>query len=156
MFLSDSYVKGMCPECEYEEANGDQCDKCGKLLNTTELVSPKCTLCGGSPENRDSVHLFLKLGTLQPELEDFIEKQSAAGKWGNNTKTITSTWLKQGLRSRCITRDLQWGTPVPLDNFRHKVFYVWFDAPIGYISITAGQLDNWRDWWQNKDQVEMY
>lgn len=140
MFLSDRYVNGTCPLCQYEDANGDQCDKCGKLLNPVELVEPKCALCSHSPENKNSKHLFLKLGKLQPELEEFIGSKEVEGDWGNNTKTITHTWLKQGLKSRCITRDLKWGTQVPLEEYKDKVFYVWFDAPIGYISITAEYL----------------
>lgn len=125
-----------------------QCDKCGKLLNSHELIDPKCKLCSSRPEPKSSAHLFLDLPKIEPTLRRWIDQQSVAGAWTQNSVNITQSWLKGGLRPRCITRDLRWGTPVPLDGYRDKVFYVWFDAPIGYISITAAYTADWKMWWK--------
>ena len=148
-FLADRYVTGTCPKCAYEDARGDQCDACGSLLNPTELKNPKCALTGSTPVVKSTNHVFLNLGMLQERLAEYIETSSSAGGWSSNCMAVTKAWLDQGLKSRCISRDLKWGTPVPLDGFRDKVFYVWFDAPIGYISITAGYCgDDWKAWWK--------
>jgi methionyl-tRNA synthetase len=96
------------------------------------------------------------LPQIQPELEKWISSASNTGFWSNNSKTTTSAWLKTGLKPRCITRDLKWGTPVPLEEFKDKVFYVWFDAPIGYISITANYTEGWEKWWKNPSEVKLY
>jgi len=156
-FLADRFVEGTCPDpaCAYDDARGDQCDKCGKLVNATELVNPKCKLCKSSPVVRLSKHLFLDLQKLQPELAAWFEKQSVKGEWSDNAINITEAWLKLGLKPRCITRDLKWGTPVPKLGFEDKVFYVWFDAPIGYISITACYTPEWKQWWKNPENVEL-
>lgn len=98
-------------------------------------------------------HLFLDLPKLEGRLEAWLERTLATGDWTANARHITRTWLRDGLKPRCITRDLTWGTPVPLDGFRDKVFYVWFDAPIGYLSITANYTDQWERWWKNPQQV---
>lgn len=155
-FLADRYVEGICPHCKYNDARGDQCDACGKLLNATDLIEPRCKLDGNAPITKDSKHLFLDLGKLQPEIEKAFKKSSTEGKWSSNGVTITQSWLKEGLRPRCITRDLKWGTPVPLEGFEDKVFYVWFDAPIGYPSITANYTDEWEKWWKNPKNVKLY
>lgn len=155
IFLADRYIEGVCPHCGYENAKGDQCESCGKLLNPEELKSPKCALCGNTPEFRETEHLFLDLEKLKPELEAWFDEASKKGGWSNNAIKITKGWLEQGLKKRCITRDLSWGVKVPLQGFESKVFYVWFDAPIGYISITANKYDNWKDWWQS-DDVDLY
>ncbi|KAI8144458.1 tRNA synthetases class I (M)-domain-containing protein [Fennellomyces sp. T-0311] len=155
-FLADRYVEGICPSCKYNDARGDQCDACGKLLNATELESPRCKLDGTAPITRDSKHLFLNLDTLQPDIEKFNERVNTEGKWSANGVHITQSWLKEGLRPRCITRDLKWGTPVPLAGFESKVFYVWFDACIGYPSITANYTDDWEKWWKNPKNVKLY
>ncbi|ORX60728.1 methionyl-tRNA synthetase [Hesseltinella vesiculosa] len=155
-FLADRYVEGECPNCKYEDARGDQCDACGRLLNATELVKPRCKLDGNTPITRDSRHLFLNLEKLQSGIEAFVEKSTVEGKWSSNGVNITHSWLKEGLHPRCITRDLKWGTPVPLAGFEDKVFYVWFDACIGYPSITANYTDDWEKWWKNPDQVKLY
>ncbi|KAI7902765.1 tRNA synthetases class I (M)-domain-containing protein [Cokeromyces recurvatus] len=155
-FLADRYVEGICPHCKYDDARGDQCDACGKLLNATELVKPRCKLDGNTPITRESNHLFLDLGKLQPEIEKAFKKSSTEGKWSANGINITQSWLKEGLKPRCITRDLKWGTPVPLEGYENKVFYVWFDAPIGYPSITANYTDEWEKWWKNPDNVKLY
>ncbi|KAJ1941196.1 methionine--tRNA ligase mes1, partial [Linderina pennispora] len=155
-FLADRYVEGVCPYCSYEDARGDQCDKCGKLINAVDLIEPRCKLDSNRPVVRDSKHLFLDLEKLQPQCEEFVRKSSEAGQWSQNGVTITNTWLKEGLKPRCITRDLKWGVPVPLEGFDSKVFYVWFDACVGYPSITANYTDDWEKWWKNPDNVKLY
>lgn len=104
-------------------------------------------------ELRTSKHLFLDLPKLEPALREWVTKSSAGGTWTDNAVGVTEAWLKKGLAPRCITRDLKWGTPVPHPDFSDKVFYVWFDAPIGYISITATYTPEWKQWWLNPDQV---
>ncbi|XP_064330642.1 methionine--tRNA ligase, cytoplasmic isoform X3 [Phalacrocorax carbo] len=155
-FLADRFVEGTCPFCSYEEARGDQCDKCGKLINAVELKNPQCKLCKGIPVVKPTQHLFLDLPKLEERLEPWLEQSWATGDWTANARYITRSWIRDGLKPRCITRDLRWGTPVPLDGFRDKVFYVWFDAPIGYLSITANYTDQWERWWKNPQQVELY
>ncbi|XP_033115540.1 methionine--tRNA ligase, cytoplasmic-like [Anneissia japonica] len=155
-YLADRFVEGTCPLCNYEDARGDQCDKCGKLINATELKKPRCKVCSNSPVIRSSKHLFLDLPKLQPTLEKFLNKSTSEGDWTHNAKLITNSWVRDGLKPRCITRDLKWGTPVPLEGFKDKVFYVWFDAPIGYPSITANYTDDWQKWWKNPEEVELY
>ncbi|KAK2516029.1 Mars isoform B [Columba livia] len=155
-FLADRFVEGTCPFCNYEEARGDQCDKCGKLINAVELKNPQCKLCGGVPVVKTTQHLFLDLPKLQERLEPWLEQSLATGDWTANARYITRSWIRDGLKPRCITRDLKWGTPVPLDGFQDKVFYVWFDAPIGYLSITANYTEQWERWWKNPQQVELY
>uniref|UniRef100_A0A8C0AZN8 Methionine--tRNA ligase, cytoplasmic n=2 Tax=Buteo TaxID=30396 RepID=A0A8C0AZN8_9AVES len=155
-FLADRFVEGTCPFCSYEEARGDQCDKCGKLINAVELKNPQCKLCRGVPVVKPTQHLFLDLPKLEEQLEPWLEQSWATGDWTANARYITRSWIRDGLKPRCITRDLKWGTPVPLDGFRDKVFYVWFDAPIGYLSITANYTDQWERWWKNPQQVELY
>ncbi|KAI8323309.1 methionyl-tRNA synthetase, partial [Martensiomyces pterosporus] len=155
-FLADRYVEGTCPYCNYDDARGDQCDKCGKLINAVDLIDPRCKLDGNRPVIRESKHLFLDLERLQPKCDAFVSESSEAGRWSANGLTITNSWLKEGLKPRCITRDLKWGVPVPLDGYESKVFYVWFDACIGYPSITANYTDEWESWWKNPDNVKLY
>lgn len=155
-FLADRFVEGICPFCNYPEARGDQCDKCGRLINAVELKEPQCKVCRQTPVIRTSKHLFLNLPKLEAQLEQWLEKSTSSGDWTANAKQITRSWLRDGLKPRCITRDLQWGTPVPHPDFKEKVFYVWFDAPIGYLSITANYTDQWEKWWKNPQQVELY
>ncbi|BFZ56130.1 methionine--tRNA ligase mes1 [Savitreella phatthalungensis] len=154
-FLADRFVEGICPDCGYDDARGDQCDGCGHLLNPLDLKEPRSKL-GGKVIVKDSNHIFLSLDKLQAETEAWAEKSAAKGRWSSNGVAITRQWLKQGLNERCITRDLVWGTPVPLESMKDKVLYVWFDATIGYISITANYTDGWQQWWQNPDEVELY
>lgn len=149
-YLADRFVEGECPKCHYEDARGDQCDKCGGLLDPFELINPRCKLDNATPIPKDSKHIFLSLDKLEPELKEWVEKASTEGQWSKNSKTITNSWLKEGLKPRCITRDLIWGTPVPLEGFKDKVLYVWFDATIGYISITANYTDDWKLWWKKE------
>ncbi|XP_020492406.1 methionine--tRNA ligase, cytoplasmic isoform X1 [Labrus bergylta] len=155
-FLADRFVEGICPHCSYPEARGDQCDKCGRLINAVELSEPQCKVCRQTPVIRSSKHLFLDLPKLESQLEQWLDKSTSTGDWTANAKQITRSWLRDGLKPRCITRDLKWGTPVPHPDFKEKVFYVWFDAPIGYLSITANYTDQWEKWWKNPNQVELY
>ncbi|XP_073323866.1 methionine--tRNA ligase, cytoplasmic [Pagrus major] len=155
-FLADRFVEGICPHCAYPEARGDQCDKCGRLINAVELREPQCKVCRQTPVIRSSKHLFLDLPKLEAQLEQWLDKSTSTGDWTANAKQITRSWLRDGLKPRCITRDLKWGTPVPHPDFKEKVFYVWFDAPIGYLSITANYTDKWEKWWKNPHQVELY
>lgn len=144
-FLVDRFVRATCPHCYYHDSNGDQCDKCGKLLEAEELINPTCRSTGTSLELRSEEHLYLDLETLQPEIESWFDNTIREGKWSDNAISTTKEWFRRGLTPRCITRNLQWGTPVPIEKHKDKVFYVWFDAPIGYISITP----NWKEWWQD-------
>lgn len=152
MFLPDSYVIGTCPYCGYEKAKGDQCERCTKLLDPTELIHPKSAISGSSNiEIKETKHLFLQLPKMQADLEKWIETKK--GIWPDIAYTTAKKWLKEGLQERGITRDLKWGFAVPKEGFEGKVFYVWFDAPIGYIGITKECLDktggHWEDWWLN-------
>jgi len=157
-FLADRFVEGTCPMCAYPDARGDQCDGCGKLINAVELVNPRCKLggkeCSGRPEVRTSKHVFIDLPAIEAEWAEWMETSSKG--WSSNAREIAKSWLKTRLQPRCITRDLKWGTPVPLDGYKDKVFYVWFDAPIGYISITACYTDEWEKWWKDPDRVEYF
>ncbi|KAF8402114.1 hypothetical protein HHK36_013066 [Tetracentron sinense] len=157
-FLADRLVEGTCPTqgCNYESARGDQCENCGKLLNPTELIDPRCKVCQTTPRIRDTDHLFLELPLLKDKLEEYINNMSVAGSWSQNAIQATYAWLKEGLKSRCITRDLKWGVSVPHEKFKDKVFYVWFDAPIGYVSITSCYTTDWEKWWKNPENVELY
>jgi methionyl-tRNA synthetase len=156
-FLADRLVEGNCPTpgCGYEDARGDQCDKCGKLLNADDLINPRCKVCSNTPEKRSTDHLFLDLPGLNDQLQNYIDSTSKVGGWSSNSIQQTNAWIRDGLKERCITRDLKWGVPVPLEKYKEKVFYVWFDAPIGYISITANYTSEWEKWWKSPDDVEL-
>ncbi len=147
-FRADRYVQGTCPHCGYEQARGDQCDKCAKLLNPAELKDPHCKICGSRTIIKESEHLFLDLPKLGPKLKTWFDKQSKSGFWPQNAIATTNAWFHEGLKQRCITRDLAWGVSVPLKGYENKVFYVWFDAPIGYVSITASLTKKWESWWK--------
>lgn len=131
-------------------------------MNPLELINPRCKLDNATPVVKESTHIYLKLNELEPELKKWVEEASEKGSWSKNSKTITNSWLKQGLEPRCITRDLFWGTPVPLENYENKVLYVWFDACIGYVSITANYFKDksepkaWEKWWKNPENVQLY
>lgn len=155
-FLADRFVEGTCPLCGFDDARGDQCDGCGKLLNAIELKDPKCKVCKGIPQVKSSNHLFLDLPKIEDKLKSHLNAQFDKGIWTNNARIITNSWIRDGLKPRCISRDLKWGIPVPLEGYQDKVFYVWFDAPIGYISATASYTDQWEQWWKNPKQVELY
>lgn len=154
MFLPDRYVEGVCPKCGFSPARGDQCDKCGSLLDPAELKDPYCVTCKGAPEIRSTEHWFLDLQKFAPKLEQWIKESKH---WSNDAKNTALGFIKQGLVSRCITRDIDWGVPVPLPEAKGKVLYVWFDAPIGYVSATIewakkiGKPDEWKKYWMDKD-----
>ena len=156
-FLADRFVQGQCPHCQYEHGRGDQCEACGKLLSPNELIDPSCATCSQRPTNRETRHLYLDLSRLSEKLEKWQNGISVAGKWTTNARTTTESWMKQGLQPRPITRDLKWGVPVPEKEFQDKVFYVWFDAPIGYISITKeGFPNDWKKWWLHPQETSLY
>jgi len=156
-FLADRFVEGTCPTCGYEDARGDQCDKCGNLLDDPlDLINPRCKVDGATPVRRQTKHTFLRLEELQPRIEEFTKLSEEKGGWSKNGRIITESWLKKGLKNRGITRDLSWGVPVPLPGYENKVLYVWFEACIGYPSITANYTTKWSQWWHNPDQVKLY
>ena len=159
-FLADRYVRGTCPYCGYDGARGDQCENCGKLLEPTDLINPVCSTCGSTPHLKSTTHLYIDLPKILPKLEPWIQETSKKGFWSNNAIQMTQAWLRDGLRPRAITRDLKWGIPVPLAGYEDKVFYVWFDAPIGYISMTVALAKekgfDWKSWWQNPNEVELF
>ena len=155
-FLADRFVNGECPNCHSTDARGDQCDNCGKLLDPTELINPKCSVCGSTPIVKTTKHLFINLPKALPLLKEWMDKASKEGFWANNAIQITNSWIRDGLQERCITRDLKWGIPVPKPGYEDKVFYVWFDAPIGYISITANAVKDWEYWWRDPENTELF
>lgn len=155
-FLADRFVEGTCPYCSSPDARGDQCDGCGKLINAVDLKDPQCKKCRSTPCLKSSQHLFLDLPKLEAKLTNHLESAFKDGTWSTNARTITNSWIRDGLKPRCVSRDLKWGTPVPLEGYQNKVFYVWYDAPIGYISITAEYTDKWQEWWLNPEEVELY
>ena len=163
-FLADRYVNGICPKCGSSKARGDQCDDCGALLDPVELKEPKCATCGSTPEVRETKHLYIDLPALSKKLDEWMSKTSCEGRWADNAINITKAWIRDGLNERAITRDLKWGIPVPKAGYENKVFYVWFNAPIGYLSITkqlanelvkAGkQSFDWKSWWLPEESEE--
>jgi methionyl-tRNA synthetase len=157
-FLADRFIEGTCPHCGYEQARGDQCENCGKVYDTKDLIDPVCSLCGGTPVIKQTQHLFLDLPQFEDQLLQFVDTRKDV--WSTNAVNFTLAWIRDGLEPRCITRDLKWGVHVPLKGWEHKVFYVWFDAPIGYISITQEYCENtstnWEIWWKNPDGVLLY
>jgi len=153
-FLPDRYIEGTCPHCGYDSARGDQCDNCGKTLDPIDLVNPHCRLCGSKTsklEMRKTEHFFLDLPKLQEPLQQWLSHDKEH--WRQNTVAFVNNWLKEGLRARAITRDLDWGVPIPLEGYEDKRIYVWFDAVIGYFSATVewaqkhGTPDTWETWW---------
>lgn len=152
-FLSDRFIEGTCPHCNYNDARGDQCDNCGKLLNPLDLKNPRSKLTGSKPVIRKTKHLYIKLNELQPKIEELFNERKH--NWSDNAAQTTQAWLDEGLKERAITRDLKWGIPVPLEGYEEKVFYVWFDAPIGYIAITKEFRQDWKDFWHNPENVKL-
>ena len=156
-FLPDRYVIGICPRCKYPGARGDQCENCTSVLEPTELVEPRSAISGSARlEVRKSKHLFLSLSKLSDEVRAWV---NAHPDWPALTKSIALKWLNEGLQDRGITRDLSWGVPVPRDGFEEKVFYVWFDAPIGYIAASVEWAQqqpadrDWKTWWFGAEEV---
>lgn len=154
MFLSDRYVEGICHHCGSEGARGDQCDSCGKLIDALSLKEPKCQICGNTPKIKTSTHYYLLLKKYQNEIESWFETRT---EFKSNVKSFCKALLKKGLQDRAITRDLDWGIPVPLESAKGKVLYVWFDAPIGYISGTQewaaeqGKPELAKEFWEDSD-----
>ncbi|MFC1899382.1 methionine--tRNA ligase [Chloroflexota bacterium] len=151
-FLPDRYVEGTCPHCGSTGARGDQCDECGKPMNTAELIDPHCRHCNSIPEFKNSEHFFLKLTAFEDRLVDWVKKQKH---WRPDVMNFTRHYLEGGLKDRAITRDIDWGIPLPLDGFEGKRLYVWFEAVIGYLSAskewakTSGNAEKWRPFWQD-------
>jgi methionyl-tRNA synthetase len=160
-FLADRYVEGKCPSCGAEGARGDQCDACSKPLNATELISPYCRVCKTTPVLKDTEHFFLKLSAFQERLEKWAEENK--DRWRPNVYGLTMRYLKEGLRDRAITRDIDWGIPVPVKGYETKRLYVWFEAVIGYLSASkqwakeiAGDENKWKDFWENPEAKSYY
>jgi methionyl-tRNA synthetase len=160
-FLADRYVYGTCPnsECGYTDAKGDQCEACGRTLSPLELVEPKCALCYEHPEPRETRHWYIKLAEFQEQLNDWLNTKTD---WRENIGRFCKGWFKEGLGSRAITRDISWGIPVPLEEAEGKVLYVWFDAPIGYISFTQelfaerGEDEGWKKYWCDPESAVIH
>lgn len=148
-FLADRYITGTCPHCSNERAYGDQCEKCGTSLNATDLINPSSTLSGSKPILKETKHWFLPLDQYQQFLEKWILEDHK--EWKNNVYGQCKSWLDQGLQPRAVSRDLDWGVPVPVDGAEGKVLYVWFDAPIGYISATKELTPNWEKYWKDPE-----
>lgn len=150
-FLADRYIVGTCPKCSNPNAYGDQCERCGSSLNATDLIDPRSTLSGSKPVLKQTKNWFLPLDKLQPQIKNYIDRHSD---WKANVYGQCKSWLDSGdgLQPRAMTRDLDWGVPVPVKGADGKVLYVWFDAPIGYISATKELLpDTWEDYWKKED-----
>ncbi|KAG2746522.1 methionyl-tRNA synthetase [Suillus brevipes Sb2] len=167
-FLADRYVEGVCPHCSYVDARGDQCDGCSRTLDAIDLIEPRCLI--NKTHNvvaRSSSHMYFKLDAAQPALEDWIKKSWKKGKWSPNATInadgdIVDARMKGGLKPTPVTRDLAWGVPIPAlgrkddKEMSGKVLYVWFDAVIGYVSITGEYTPEWKQWWFNPDNVRLY
>ena len=150
-FLADRYVEGTCPHCGTDGARGDQCDSCGRTLDPKDLIGMACRLCGGGPEIRETEHFFLKLSAFEERLQEWVADKTH---WKPNVRNFTRGYLDGGLHDRAITRDIEWGVPVPLEGYATKRIYVWFEAVIGYLSAskewarTVGAPERWREFWQ--------
>ena len=155
MFLADRYITGECPCCHHEKAYGDQCEKCCTSLSPTDLINPVSTVSGSKPVMKETTHWYLPLEQYQEWLEKWILEEHK--EWRPNVYGQCKSWLDMGLQPRAVSRDLDWGIPVPVDNAEGKVLYVWFDAPIGYISYTKEFCDqnpergSWETWWKEPD-----
>ncbi|MEW6062496.1 MAG: methionine--tRNA ligase, partial [Bacteroidota bacterium] len=151
MFLPDRYVEGECPNCGYDKARGDQCDNCGKYYNQLDLKNPRSLISGKTPTVKKTKHWYFRLGAFQQQLEAYVAKHEHD--WKDNVLQQTRSWLKEGLQDRAVTRDLTWGIPVPLDDAKGKVIYVWLEAVLGYISATKewaqkiNQPERWKEYW---------
>ncbi len=148
-FLADRYITGTCPHCGYEKAYGDQCEQCGSSLSPTELINPRSTISGSKPVLRKTRHWYLPLDRYEPFLRKWILQDHK--EWKTNVYGQCKSWLDQGLQPRAVSRDLDWGVPVPVEGAEGKVLYVWFDAPIGYISATRELTPDWKKYWKDPD-----
>jgi len=153
-FLADRFVEGVCPYCKKSGARGDQCESCGKWLDQTKLIEPQCKICSATPVIKETSHWYIPLGDFQEKIKTWIISKKG---WKENVTNFCLGWFNEGLDDRAVTRDLDWGVPVPLEEAEGKVLYVWFDAPIGYISATKewadriGQPEKWKEYWQNPE-----
>ncbi|CAI8044076.1 Methionine--tRNA ligase [Geodia barretti] len=151
-YLADRYVEGTCPHCAFDGARGDQCDNCGRTLDPKDLQGMTCRICGGTPEFRETEHFFLKLSAFEDQLLDWVRKQDH---WRPNVRNFTIGYLEGGLHDRAITRDIEWGVPIPLDGYEDKRLYVWFEAVIGYLSASIewahnnGTPEAWKPFWED-------
>ena len=159
-FLPDRYVEGTCPHCSYSEARGDQCDSCSKTLDPEELINPVSKISGNAAEFKETEHFFLKLSSLEAKLADWLEAREG---WRPHVINWAKSFVKEGLLDRAITRDLDWGIKIPVDDLGDgKKIYVWFEAVIGYLSASKewaklnGDEDAWKDWWTNEDAESYY
>ncbi|MCL1902251.1 MAG: methionine--tRNA ligase [Alphaproteobacteria bacterium] len=149
LFLSDRFIKGTCPKCGYDRADGDQCEKCGVLLEPTELINPYSAISGSHDiELRKTKHLYFRASAMEGRLREWIDSRVG---WPKTATAIANKWLSEGLRDTPITRDLPWGIPVNKPGYENKVFYVWFDAPWGYVSISQAATPDWAKWWKAGD-----
>ena len=148
-FLADRYIVGTCPKCGFEKAYGDQCERCGTSLSSTELINPTSIISGNKPVLKETKHWFLPLDQYETWLREWILEGHK--EWKTNVYGQCKSWLDSGLQPRAVTRDLNWGIPVPLEGTEGKVLYVWFDAPIGYISATKELTPDWETYWKNPD-----
>lgn len=149
-FLADRYITGTCPVCGYEKAYGDQCEKCGSSLNATDLINPKSVLSGNAPVMKETRHWYLPLDRYEPWLREWI-LEGHKEDWKTNVYGQCKSWIDQGLQPRAVTRDLDWGVKVPVEGADGKVLYVWFDAPIGYISATKELTPDWEKFWKDPE-----
>ncbi|MFN0073503.1 MAG: methionine--tRNA ligase [Chloroflexota bacterium] len=158
-YLPDRYVEGTCPHCGYTEARGDQCESCGRLLDATQLIDPRSRFSGATPVLRTTEHFFLDLPKLNQQLIDWVRPKTH---WRPNVHKFTMNFLEGGLQARAITRDLDWGVPIPLDGYDDKRIYVWFEACTGYLSASIewaklqGQPDAWEPWWKRPETRQYY
>ncbi|HOG19235.1 MAG TPA: methionine--tRNA ligase [Salinivirgaceae bacterium] len=148
-FLADRYITGTCPKCSNEEAYGDQCEKCGSSLNATDLINPKSTISGAKPIMKETTHWYLPLNEYEPWLREWILESHK--EWKPNVYGQCKSWIDGGLQPRAVSRDLDWGVPLPIEGVSGKVLYVWFDAPIGYISATKELTPEWKKYWKDKE-----
>lgn len=157
-FLPDRFVEGKCPHCGYERARGDQCDKCGRLLEGT-LVEPRCIICGSTPTLKTTKHWYIDLSRFSDQLTAYIKESK---QMPSNAKNFSLNWIKEGLKPRAVTRDVEWGIPAPFPGAEGKTIYVWVDAVLGYVSATIeqcqrlGMPEKWREFWFNKDAKTLY
>jgi methionyl-tRNA synthetase len=159
-FLPDRYVEGTCPRCGYAEARGDQCDNCGRTLDPVDLIDPRSKISGAKPEQRTTDHFYLRLSDFSERLKEWLESRQG---WRKHVLNFSLGWIEEGLHDRAITRDIDWGVEIPVDDLGPgKRIYVWFDAVIGYLSaskewsIAQGDPDAWKQWWQNDEAEHFY
>ena len=158
-FLPDRFVEGKCPYCGYERARGDQCDNCGRLLETTFLIEPRCVICGNTPTIKNTRHWYIDLSKFADPLTKFLQENKQIS---TNAKNFSLNWIKEGLKPRAVTRDVEWGIPAPFPGAEGKTIYVWVEAVLGYVSATIeycrdiGEPEKWQEFWFNKSAETLY